>query len=121
MSAENERQSDGTAAPEPESNLQAERRLPCTAYSALGNSGLRDTPITDSFEAWWAEHGSKCETMAMELGVKEAVERGFFGCHERSSSTFIKLNPIGYCAPEPESNLQAERRLPCKACLSESA
>ena len=73
--------------------LEAESALRGAACSPSISSGLRDTPITDFYEVWWAEHGDKCETMVRELGVKAAVERGFFGGHERSISTLVKLNP----------------------------
>lgn len=62
---------------------------PC---SLLFDTGLRPTPTTASFEQWWADYGEKCETLFSKLGIKAAVERGFFAGHESSDSTLSKLN-----------------------------
>ena len=93
-SSPSERQSAPTGAQNSASEQQAERPLGDAACCASSiDPGLRDTPITASFETWWTGHGDKCETIARELGIKEAVERGFFGGHERSNSTLVRLNP----------------------------
>ena len=54
--------------------------------------GLRPTPITESFEQWWGEHGGKCEALIANIGVKAAVERGFFAGYVSSDSTLNKLD-----------------------------
>ena len=74
-------------------NATEKKEVGCNDLVRLEFSGLMPTPITDSFEKWWSEHGVKCETLAKEIGIKGAVERGFFGCYESSTSTFVRLNP----------------------------
>jgi hypothetical protein len=46
--------------------------------------GIRPAPITEAFEQWWGEYGGKCESLMASVGLKAAVERGFFAGYASS-------------------------------------